>query len=193
LAEEWERQGGQLKAEYDGWEPKDYLVPEEVKALIEEANYDHHLLLVRLMADCGLRVSEACSADPEHLRKTEHNGIITWWLLVPHGKGDKHRRVPIPPGTAELLQRVGNAGITRQAIGEAIGYMAQRAGIDKKRCHPHMLRHSFAVEKLKQGMNLRNLQLILGHAHINNTQKYLKLAGMDIAEEDRRTPLRWKR
>ena len=41
---------------------------------------------------------------------------------------------------------------------------------------PHMLRHSFAIMMLKDGMELRSVQELLGHAHITSTQVYSQLA-----------------
>lgn len=52
--------------------------------------------------------------------------------------------------------------------------------------HCHILRHSFAVNYIKQNHSpwaLRNLQRILGHSHINTTMKYLEAVPADIAAE----------
>jgi integrase/recombinase XerD len=49
--------------------------------------------------------------------------------------------------------------------------------------HPHTFRHSFAVYCLRNGMNLRALQKILGHSGLNTTQVYLDLVGADLQDE----------
>ena len=49
--------------------------------------------------------------------------------------------------------------------------------------HPHTFRHSFAVYCLKQGMNLRSLQKILGHSQLSTTAVYLDVIAKDVQED----------
>jgi integrase/recombinase XerD len=49
--------------------------------------------------------------------------------------------------------------------------------------HPHPLRHSFAVYCLKQGVNIRALQKILGHSNLDTTAIYLDLIADDLKTE----------
>jgi integrase/recombinase XerD len=49
--------------------------------------------------------------------------------------------------------------------------------------HPHTIRHSFAVHCLKNGINLRALQKILGHNSLTTTQIYLDIVGKDIKDD----------
>ncbi len=46
--------------------------------------------------------------------------------------------------------------------------------------HPHTFRHSFSVHALRQGVNIRSLQKILGHTDLNTAAQYLDLIGEDI-------------
>ena len=48
--------------------------------------------------------------------------------------------------------------------------------------HPHLLRHSFAIHLVRSGMDLRRLQLLLGHSSLNITQIYLQFKDDDIRE-----------
>ena len=48
--------------------------------------------------------------------------------------------------------------------------------------HPQMLRHSFAIHLVRSGMDLRRLQLLLGHSSLNTMQAYLQLGDKDISE-----------
>ena len=64
--------------------------------------------------------------------------------------------------------------LTRQGFWLIIKGYARQAGITN--ITPHMLRHSFAMMKLNDGMELRSVQELLGHAHIATTQVYSQLA-----------------
>jgi integrase/recombinase XerD len=64
--------------------------------------------------------------------------------------------------------------LTRQGFWLIIKGYARQAGIID--ITPHMLRHSFALHMLKNGMKLRNVQELLGHAHISTTQVYYRLS-----------------
>ena len=68
--------------------------------------------------------------------------------------------------------------LTRQGFWLIIKGYARQAGITN--ITPHMLRHSFAMMMLKDGMELRSVQELLGHAHITTTQVYSQLARAEI-------------
>jgi integrase/recombinase XerD len=166
------------------------------------AQIAHHLrfrdqaMLVLLYAT-GLRVSELVSLTPHQL------DLVQGYLRV-RGKGQKERIVPFAAYAGELLRiylehhRPGlkpqcdflflnhrGGGITRQAFWRIVKELARNAGI-KKSISPHVLRHSFATHLLEGGMNLRGLQMLLGHSDLSTTQIYTQITPEHLKEAHRR-------
>jgi integrase/recombinase XerD len=62
----------------------------------------------------------------------------------------------------------------RQDVWAAVEFAAKRAGITKH-VSPHLLRHSYATHQLEAGMDLKTLQVLLGHGDLETTSRYLHL------------------
>jgi site-specific recombinase XerD len=135
-----------------------------------------------LMYACGLRISEAAT-----LEVTAIDGAAGVVHVV--GKGNKERCVPLPaPVLAELRQLwtshrnkrwlcpgpAGKGPITRRALGVTFKKVIAEAGI-RKHVTPHSLRHSYATRLLESGVDLRIVQILLGHASIRTTAIYTHL------------------
>lgn len=152
-------------------------------------------LLIELLYGAGLRVSELVGLRIEHYRRDEA-------VLEVHGKGGKVRFVPLPTETTAQLESylqvarpqlaksasafliLGDRGqpLSRQGVFNRIRKFAQAAGIERS-AGPHTLRHSYAVDLLKGGADLRAVQELLGHASIATTQIYTQL---DVSEIKKR-------
>ena len=82
---------------------------------------------------------------------------------------------PAPPRPAQpagaLPQRPGWP-LTRAGIFFILRRLAEKAGLEPKRVHPHLLRHSFATHLLEGGADLRSVQEMLGHADLSTTELY---------------------
>ena len=65
--------------------------------------------------------------------------------------------------------------LTRESIHKVLTKVARKAGLSK-RVHPHTLRHCFATHMLESGADIRSVQVLLGHAVIGSTTKYLHLS-----------------
>jgi integrase/recombinase XerD len=135
-----------------------------------------------LMYACGLRITEAAT-----LEVTAIDGIIGFIRVI--GKGNKERQVPLPqPVLAELrsLWKTHRdkrwlfpsprqeGPISRYALWLTFKQAVQAAGITR-RITPHSLRHSYATRLLESGVDIRVVQILLGHARIGTTAIYTHL------------------
>lgn len=163
----------------------------EVKRLIGSALNKNHKMILSVLYTCGLRLSELlsiklCEIDFE--RKE---------ILV-HGKGRRDRFVPINDNVSALVKdctsdlkhndylcttiRHGCLDHSKRrmcgrSIACIINQCAKRAGISK-RTYPHLLRHSLATHLLEDGVDIRYIQVLLGHTSILATSHYTHIAKM---------------
>ena len=141
--------------------------------------------LVELLYGAGLRVGEAVG-----LGKTDVD--LEQRLVRPTGKGDKERVVPLGRPAAEALRlylargrpyldrrhrpelflNAQGGGLTRAGVFLVLRRLAEKAGLEPERVHPHLLRHSFATHLLEGGADLRSVQEMLGHADLATTELY---------------------
>jgi integrase len=169
--------------------PVPYLRPEEVSALIEAARKlrygERNVLLIKVLYQCGLRISEALSLTPSHLTRFE--GIP---CLKVKGKGGKERLVHVPETlSSQLLAYAYQRGLkatdrffnlNRKNAHKMLVKAAKLAGLTK-RVYPHLLRHSCAIERLRQTGNPKALQWHLGHSSMAMTMRYLATLTMEEA------------
>lgn len=169
--------------------PVPYLRPEEVSALLEGARKlrygERNVLLIKVLYQCGLRISEALSLTPSHLTRFE--GIP---CLRVKGKGGKERLVHAPEAlSAQLLAYAYRRGLketdrffnlNRKNAHKMLVKAAKLAGLTK-RVYPHLLRHSCAIERLRQTGNPKALQWHLGHNSMAMTMRYLATLTMEEA------------
>ncbi len=137
----------------------------------------------------GLRRMEVVALRAEHI--DSQAGLIR----VEHGKGDKARQVRLDPQLLTALRghwrhhhlpgpwlfpapdrRAGwrDQPITRSAASAAFRRYADAAGL-RKTLHLHSLRHAYATHLLEDGVDLRKLQVLLGHRRIETTAQYTRV------------------
>jgi integrase/recombinase XerD len=82
-----------------------------------------------------------------------------------------------------------HGALSRRGVEHMITKRGMSAGLEKELCNPHILRHTHAVYALKAGIDLRTLQLNLGHADIATTVIYLDMDINDRKEAYTAHPL----
>jgi integrase/recombinase XerD len=177
------------------------LSPEEVARFLEAAPGVKYKAALSVAYGAGLRVSEVVSL------KISDVDSERMMLRVEQGKGHKDRHAMLSPVLLELLrdwyriarprgwlfpgQNPVNPMTTRQ-LTRACHVAANVAEI-AKRVSPHTLRHSFATHLLEQNIDIRVIQVLLGHAKLETTALYTRVAANTIREVmsplDRLTPL----
>lgn len=171
------------------------LSPAEVKLLLETAKNLAYRAMLTTMYAAGPRVSEVARLKAADIDSSRN---VIW---IRGGKGRKDRQTLLPPKLLELLRvyyrwkrprewlfpgEEPDKPITTKSIYLACKKAAEDAGISKP-IHPHSLRHAFATHLLDAGVNLRSIQILLGHAKLETTARYLHVS--DTAVRSTTSPL----
>ena len=151
--------------------------------------------ILQLLFSTGLRVSELASLSNDLDLSSDEFTV--------RGKGDKTRVVFLSHDAKEALKKYldkrtdmedamfvrspgnemkgikGEAGLTRRSIERIVKKYAIKAGISKK-VTPHVMRHMFATDLLRNGADLRSVQMLLGHANIGTTQIYTHVTDSEL-------------
>lgn len=182
-----------------GMKLPDVLSLEDIEKLIATVdlslNEGHrNIAILETLYGCGLRVSELTELKLSDLFFEENFIRVT-------GKGNKQRLIPISDYTIKyinlykdhvrnhqviqkgfedylFLNRRGK-NLTRVMIFTMIKNLAKKAGV-RKTISPHTFRHSFATHLLKNGADLRSIQMMLGHESITTTEIYTHLDDQDM-------------
>ncbi|MBI2139788.1 tyrosine-type recombinase/integrase [Candidatus Woesearchaeota archaeon] len=159
------------------------LSKEEIVLLMEKIKNKKHRILIDLLYGSGLRVSEAVSLKISDIDQNQKINILKG------GKGGKDRRIIL---SAKLRKSIDSyvkrrkdrnpylfhsrtTHLTSRQAQRIVKKAAERAGI-KRRVHCHMLRASFATHLLNAGVDIRKIQVLLGHEKISTTEIYTKVS-----------------
>ena len=191
----WASREGEVSADTKAQLPKlgrrllEVLSREEIQAMEDVAKTERDKLIVRVLADTGIRVGELVGLRTSDLilQGRRH-------FLRVRGKGDLERLVPISPTLHARLRRYidrarpkevsgdrlfialrrNPAGdldpLTASGVEQMIKIIGQVAGVEK-RVYPHLLRHSFITWSLTRGMNPIQLAQIVGHTSLAMIQQ----------------------
>ena len=157
------------------------LTKQEILRMMEITKNPKHKLLIAFLYSSGLRVSEAVHLKIDDLDLDEKMGRVI------AGKGKKDRNIILSTHLIEQLQTYlkerahpslyvffgegGKAHLSVRMAQRIVQRAAAKAGI-KKRVFCHALRSSFATHLLEDGVDIRIIQTLLGHASISTTERY---------------------
>jgi len=178
-----------------------YLSEKEIEKLFVVAKDDksdvgtRNRVMLYLLYVSGMRISEMVNLRVSQIQ------FDTGFITI-SGKGGKGRAIPIPQSVMELLKNYINdtlsafitkgrkkikndflfpvmyggkiKPISRQAFWTILKNVWAKTG-SKKTISPHQLRHSLATHMLKKGVDLRSLQMLLGHENLSTVQIYTHL------------------
>jgi len=181
-----------------------YLEEEECEKLLAacEGRYAYRdYAILMLFLSCGLRVSELVSLNVTDIYD-DHLRVL--------GKGNKERVVFFAEGCREALDDYlavrdngkiaddaqnalfissHNKRITSRGVEQMVDKKLLMAGLDASRYSPHKLRHTAATLMLKNGVDTRALQEVLGHSNLNTTQIYTHLDNASLHEAAMANPI----
>lgn len=176
------------------------LTADEITALMARPNVDcptglRNRAMLALMYGAGLRVSEVCGF---HLRDIDWKAA-TLRLRVEVAKGGREAVLPLGDAVLAWLERwkpirrryaagaplmfvtLTGRRIDRHYVWEMCARYGRKAGIEQP-VHPHLLRHTFATELLREGVNIRAVQELLRHADLRTTMIYTHVSAADLAK-----------
>jgi integrase/recombinase XerC len=196
-----------------------FLFPDEISCLLERETRPDYKLLWMLMADCGLRMSEALAVTWGDLINPLRTPSIPTKSIRIFGKGRKVRHVPVP---SRVCTQVKDWGIKRRgcfnarhganyrfhdidpnqpfhfkrrAVEQHFKTLLHKCSIQRPYLVPHSLRHSYAMRLLAAGIDIYTVSQLLGHDSISTTQEYLHLLPtysdkvLEVMDRDTAAPL----
>jgi len=160
------------------------LSPQEVKCLLDAVSNPKHHAALSVAYSGGLRVSEVAGLRVENI---DSKRMV---IHVQAGKGKKDRFVPLSPKLLAELRAYWRIArpqpflfpgadpsrpIARESIWRACRRAASKAALGK-RVTPHTLRHCFATHLLESGVDIRTIQMLLGHGALRTTCRYTHIS-----------------
>ena len=170
------------------------LSPEEVGALLAATTCLKHRAMLSVAYGSGLRAGEVVALKIGHI---DSQRMV---IRVERGKGSRYRNAMLSDDLLTLLRTWWREGrskgvmlqggwlfpgmdienhISTRHLGRIVNEAAKAAGI-AKRVSPHTLRHSFATHLLEEGVNIRVIQVLLGHAKLENTAYYTQVTSATL-------------
>lgn len=172
-----------------------YLSPSEIRRLIFACDDFRDRCIIKLFAYSGIRREELQQLDVQDIDFERRR------IYIRSGKGGKSRTIPASESVlADLKHLIHNrkkgplflsqkgGRLSLRQINRIVAKAGKAAGLrhpnpEKKAINPHLLRHSFGRNALKQGMPMEQVQQILGHSSIKTTIDIYGVPSLDDIQE----------
>lgn len=171
----------------------------ELLSNVSGPNKERDFCILMLFLNCGLRISELVGLNISNVGQ-DHIRVL--------GKGNKERIVYLNDATASAINNwlqirknlpyldktalfvsKRHSRISRATVHALVKKHLSVAGLDSSRYSSHKLRHTAATLMLKNGVDVRTLQELLGHEHLNTTQIYTHIDNSELRTAARANPL----
>jgi site-specific recombinase XerD len=150
-------------------------------AAVDQIDLEPAHTILALLPSTGLRIGEICGLKVDNIGRQGDR-----YYLQFRGKRDKERVVPLTRAAAQTLAEYTEgrplsdwlfpthlgSPISEHGVRKYTRAMADRYP-DLSGLSPHILRHTFATMAIRRGVDLKTLQVLLGHENIATTQRYL--------------------
>jgi len=179
-----------------------YLTLEESRHLlscVDGKNKERDFCIICIFLNCGLRISEIVGLNISDLRPD---------CIRVLGKGNRERIVYLNDATAQAINNYipirkniktddkstfflsyRKARMSRAAVHSMVKKSLLKAGLDSTKYSSHKLRHTAATLMLQNGVDVRTLQELLGHEHLNTTQIYTHVDNAELRIAANANPL----
>ncbi len=168
-------------------------------ASVDGKNKERDFCILMLFLNCGIRISELVGLNVTDIREN---------TLRVLGKGNKERNLYLNDGCIQaihsyltvrnmmtldhepaLFVTARKKRISKAGVHKLVKKHLLEAGLDPEKYSSHKLRHTAATLMLQNGVNVRTLQEVLGHDHLNTTQIYTHINNEDLQIAARANPL----
>jgi len=149
--------------------------------------------VLEVLLSCGARAGELCSLDRGDIDTVSKDVVIR------HAKGGKQRRTYINDVARVHLQKYldsradndpcmfmtrNKTRLTKAILERDLKRIGRRAGVTN--VHPHRCRRTFASTMARKGMDVRTIQILMGHSDLNTTMGYITLDNQHVVTEYRK-------
>lgn len=166
---------------------------------VDGANRERDYCILTLFLNCGLRISELIGLNRNDIQED---------ALRVLGKGNKVRIVYLNQACQDALQQylavrrpisgkdqdalflsTQNKRISRSMVHALVKKHLSQAGLDSTQYSSHKLRHTAATLMLQNGVDVKSVQEVLGHEHLNTTEIYTHIDNESLRVAARANPL----
>jgi integrase/recombinase XerD len=177
---------GELSKHYMPYQyAREPLRTEEADKLCHACETVLEKLIIWILLDTGLRVSELCGLNPQNILWQQKTIRISG-KDGPYGKLSKKRIIPMSKRVQTLLEHYFAINdkwpIGKRQVQKIVKRVANRAKLTQN-ITPHILRHTFATLTLQKGISLAAVQKMLGHDRLTTTAIYLNFTDAHVVEE----------